>query len=1506
MNSAQLEETLATISSLGRERSFAELGQLLADQDESTLYSLVETDLGMSSSHRGDRWSSTGPGASATLLMFKGTSALIEAGAAAAGQKALGTIATACVAQVCEDSTEHNDRADDNAQRWTAVCDKLLESLPQQSPRSVIDIAFRLLAELKTCGSTPSPFHGFLPMLLDTLGAIGQVEIVSKGQKALAAASTQDMVGPGDQSGVMRSGSSLKAYWVDAACAYQWDPKASVAVCALLRETVLSERQIQSVAKRMLRQLQLVEYTELPAMVYQLLLFARKGFKHEIIAGIFEVFDALENESAQQHEERKQWRELGDIEGTVMLHINYSIKQDFELGSALIGYGKDKSEMAAGGSAHGVSAFSFACLLSLARIHRFEKDVGDLLRAAILQSINDRASLETASWARPYVPAVSFDAQRLLRATVARASSYGWDQVTQSLVQLCLGLLDYTYSSAKRSSKYSHEALVETRQLCMETLRAAFAGHAFVRAELVEQILSRVMFQEESHECFLDLLHRLVADDCEALRDYHSKIVSVFDSISVLTPLTVEKLLSAAAPMLLDDAQFRSSLLLVLRKILFTHSIDDRLTALSGLFVLARGFVTELDVCQGRDMDESSCKQRSDMLMSVLLEVLGLLRRCFTQQPEVRAMSYERLALMLDDPCVGRSRFFLHAVCGTVQSEFAKYYNANRAHDSPVNIVQCINPTTHKVAMPISMFLQCVSNLAAKLGQSSETSSASSSSSSSSSAAPLLLLLQQSSHGIWTDICVRFSKTQIEDFELDPTGDYSIGDPAGLRNYNTALMVSGCLDACLGYALMHCVSCDPCHSCTSDCELGNPAMAIALFGKFSRIGDVLCSLCLDDRKKRIVAMPSDLSLMSLSQLTHVLQLVLPDRRRLDSEMHPLNTEQNSYAWYVSGVDKASFWSKNQSLVKHLLEVALSRVSRRPVASRNINFSTSLAAAASLQTPDALESAVRMAYIVYSGVLRYYVTVPGAADVELPVYLRTRSSTTRGRSIIQLSAELLVSCANVLSASDRLDDLAVAVLVPDPPLSHEEATAQLLANLCTVVTAFLSQKPVGVKESVHVLLLMNMLAARLSRLSSNLATTADRQVQSKVYRSVNSVVGWGLRIAFGEIPEDAGLLKALFLLLTTCQPFLQPMELLFSSTERADMSHGNEPDLVELSPATQIVATVRSASRLLLADTLDDDENEEEDEEPNLDVYTLRTVPALITVICTWFKAELHRLEWVVGQLSRCVRIEKASSIDGGLDDSVLFERRLCLRLRALAQMLDQLLSIQFTGKVSGDLVIRSLNDLHKIFLLLTKAKLGCPDLPITEEYIEALSLICQTLNTRAYSMFLGKYAGSEITASGQQTASSDAKGLLLPHGKAKGKEKKSSTTAAVPRSATKSKVLRDSALVSSLVFQMEQTEKHVIQLSTKFKVPLAHHLKRSTARDFRIEAAAIPDPVAIMAHHESLYSEPEGDGDPLGSSDEVLMDVDISDSGSRDYGMDLVDTDAEEHAESRYHKRQRR
>ncbi|KAJ1727698.1 hypothetical protein LPJ61_004437, partial [Coemansia biformis] len=1439
-------ELAERVAALGRSGAFANVGELLGGLKDETLCRLVEEDL--------DKLSGEAAGSGALVqFAFKGASALAERGRAAASDRVLAAVSSTCVGRICEDSPG-TDKEGADGPRWAGIGDRLLEVLQLLSPRSVIDIAFRVLAELKVGGSVPAALSSFLPMLLDTLGTVGPVEITSR-DGWLGAAD-----GDGADTSVTRTGAALKAYWVESACAYRWDPRASVRICALLRETVLHERLVGVVASRVLRQLKLVDLEEHPAMVYQLLLLSRSGFKHEIVGGIFAFFDALEasmpfDGAASSSEDRRRWRELGDVEGTVMLHVNYSIKQDFELGDALVGYARERIEAASrAGTPRALSPFSFACLLSLARIHRFEDAVTTLLRTLIVRGVHDHIMQATTSWARPYLPAIETDAQGLLSAVVVR-SSYGWDQVTQSLTQLCLGVVDYT-SSTQRRIAYSAAACARAREMCTATLQAAFSTHEFVRGEIVDQILNRAMFQADSHMHFLDLLQRLVDDDPDGLRVYSARFIDTLDSISVMSHQTIERLLQAVSTIFLEDQQFRSSLILVLRKILFAHGLDERRLALSGLFVLIKCSARALDVCyrQTAAVDSADAaavrrlQQRTNAQLSVLLEVLGLLRRCLTQQPEIRAASYQRLGSLLDLEFVRQSPSLLSTLHGIFEIEVAKYYQRDQRQDSPINIHQCISPSTHKVAMPVASLLQCFAKLTTALVAAPAT--------------PAAVLAAAGRSGasvdMWADLCTRFAKAQMEDYELDPTGDYSLGSPAGLRNYNTARLVLGCLDAAMEYALASCIR-------GIQGGLNDPALAMELFGRFVRFGDVLCSRCLDDRKKRIVGAISDLSQMSLAAVVGVLELVLPDRQRLDRPDHPLNAVAGAdHDWYVAHTGRAALWSANAAFVKHMLEVALARTTRR--------HSPMVAGSSSSNAPQPdpeTHAVLKLAYLVFSGVLSYFAAARQGVDVELPGNLSPRSA--RGRSIVHLSAEVLVACANALSAhGPSLDALFAALVRPvpelfvppgdsntaagprldvarrDPPAGYAvQCATALMAGLRSAVEALLCSKPVATKESAALLATAHVVATRLLVID---ATCADSDTRAHIHTWLGTTARWAFGLTGGDIPGDAALLKGIANLLVVCQPHLQPEMPPANAGVRIGPSDGQEmppppaagkaADAGELGLLSRLVGSVCRASHLLSSNYDDDDGDDDDEEEPNLTVFTQRTVPMLVGIVTQWLKGELCQVDWATGQLKHCVHAEQSVRPDDeDLGVSTSAERRICIRVSALAQILRQLLGAQLPGSAANDQVIRTLQELHKSFGLLTRTKLSLVDLPVTESYIDALSLICSDLNGYAYKMIVGRYGSVNEESAAAATAKQqvDIKGKSASGKKGKG---------AAGSKPAKAKVMRNSTLVSSLVYHMELTEKYVIQLSAKLKTPLAHYLKRSTARDFQIKAAAMPEPVA--------------------------------------------------------------
>ncbi|KAJ2885713.1 hypothetical protein FB639_001717 [Coemansia asiatica] len=1376
--------------------------------------------------------------------MFKGASALIENGQAATGTQILGTIASACVSQICEDDPKDQK---ESGRRWAAVCDKLLEILPQLGPRTIIDTSFRILAELKSCGSTPNVLHGLLPMLLDALGTVGIVEITGSGDSMRAQNNDgndndDDADGTGDS--ITRTGNELKSYWVDSACSYRWDARASVAVCALLREISLEEpHMVERVGQRMIRQLQLVDLTELPAMVYQLLLFARHGLKRMILDGIFGFFDSIDDKqpsSEADPEAHKRWRELGDIEGTVMHHFSYSVKQDFELGNALIAYARERSEGSGGGS---LSTLSFACLLTLARIHRFEDSVTSLLRTIVMKGIHDSLTLQATLWARPYLPPPAFIPQNLLAPVVARAA-YGWDQVAQTLVQLSLNVIDFSVGAQRRAA-YGSAACTEARLVCKNALRSAFASHEFVRAELLGQILSRFVFQADSHQHFVDLLSDLVADDADLVRPYASKIVDIFDSISVVSPASIEQLLDATAPLFLEDASLRSSLTLVLRKILFAQSFDDRKTALSGLFVLAKQHMSALDAFEQQTGSsaglDSRSRRRVDELLSASLEILGLLRRCLTQQPEVRAVSYEKLAQLLDAPFVGRSSVLTSALNEIFRSEFSKYYCRDKSFDSPINVQMCINSNTCKVTMPVANFLQCFSKLTLAHSTADPGSSR--------------VFLDE-----WNDICDRFSNVQIEDFELDPTGDYMLSSPYGLRNFNTALLVIGCLDACLGHALLYGVQrvgSDNHTLSNGALSIDRPELAMELFSKFCRFSDVLMSRCLDDRKKRIIGSMDELSTMSLPTVVRILRAILPEYNGRGSTSINNNMSDKTIA----------LWSANNRLIRYLLELALACVQRRS----SIGFSAG--AACSIPPVPEVRAVLELAFAVYFGAIAYYCSAGSLDELDMPSYLQSKGSKSR-------------------SPKDACSDMC-----------------SLVTSLWNAVKLLMAQRPMAIKESVSILAIIQILAGRLADIATS-ADSSERDSDQCIRQAIDSLKMCASKVVDiinNDITGDIGLVKAVISLLVRCQPFSQ--QLAADGGMRgigwSDSRSAAPPpfeisslDGNEMAPINHLVVSASSASRFLFNEM---ESTDEDGVEPDLEIYTARMIPAIVVSITAWIKSELHQVNWAVTHLKRSVQVElserESVNAEEDLHKSIAAERRICLRITALAHIMMHLLKTSWP-KASNDIVLRSFQEMHKTLGALTRIKINSPDLPITEAYIDVLSLICSDLNTEAYAMLIEKY--------GNNSTEDSMAGGKGNNNKGKGKEKDTKSKLAGTSKSSKSQVLKVSTLVSSLVFQIETTEKYVVQLGKKFKTPLSHYLKRSTARDFRIETNAIPEPMAHV-DNANIYSDEAAanvngqatetgleDQDERESNAVLEEDVEVSEDNSSPSTevMDLIDIDA--------------
>eukprot|EP00455_Lapot_gusevi_P015226 TRINITY_DN1768_c0_g2_i1.p1 TRINITY_DN1768_c0_g2~~TRINITY_DN1768_c0_g2_i1.p1 ORF type:complete len:275 (-),score=77.31 TRINITY_DN1768_c0_g2_i1:165-989(-) len=137
------------------------------------------------------------------------------------------------------------------------------------------------------------------------------------------------------------------------------------------------------------------------------------------------------------------------------------------------------------------------------------------------------------------------------------------------------------------------------------------------------------------------------------------------------------------------------------------------------------------------------------------------------------------------------------------------------------------------------------------------------------------------------------------------------------------------------------------------------------------------------------------------------------------------------------------------------------------------------------------------------------------------------------------------------------------------------------------------------------------------------------------------------------------------------------------------------------------------------------------------------------------------------------------------------------RLANLLNILDQVTGSQITGPPS-ELLLRMLATCYKTLVNTTKMLLASKKYP-SKKYLRLVEFSCKNLTRHVYALILHL----------QSNQAGDAE-------------------------ATKFKIVRERRLIPNLIFQLEQHEHMMIKLSKITKVDLSRWMKRSTARDFRI------------------------------------------------------------------------
>ncbi|NWS24427.1 FANCI protein, partial [Polioptila caerulea] len=614
------------------------------------------------------------------------------------------------------------------------------------------------------------------------------------------------------------NGEEFKKQLINTLCSSKWDPRCVIHLANMFRDIPLSGEELQFVVEKVLRMFSKLDLQEIPPLVYQLLLLSAKGSKKTVLEGIINFFNQLDKR--QKEEQRVPQSvdlevatvpldQLRHVEGTVILHIVSVINLDQDLGEELIRHLKTEQQKDPG---RALCPFSVALLLSVAVKHRLQEQIFDFLKTSITRSCKDLQFLQASKFLQDLFPQ-QYDVTAVI-LEVVKNSAFGWDHVTQGLVDLGFSLMEsyepkkpFGGKAADNSYGLSKMPAQQACRLGANILLETFKVHEPIRSDILEQVLNRVLTKAASPVShFIDLLSNIVVSAPLVLQTSSSKVTETFDNLSFLPIDTVQGLLRAVQPLLKVSMSVRDSLILVLQKAIFSRQLDARKAAVAGFLLLLRNFKVLGSLSSSQCSQAIGATQVSAVLQSLwtacerapvrkfilfLIHTFFLWCLCFASQlvlPSCLQGFYDVLR---------RNSQLASSIMETLLSQIKQYYLPQPDLLPPLKLEGCIIAQGDQIFLqePLAHLLCCIQHCLAwykstvHLCQGAEDDEEEEEG----------VGFEENFEEMLESVTRRMIKSELEDFELDKSADFSLSSGVGVKNNIYAIQVMGICEVLIEY-----------------------------------------------------------------------------------------------------------------------------------------------------------------------------------------------------------------------------------------------------------------------------------------------------------------------------------------------------------------------------------------------------------------------------------------------------------------------------------------------------------------------------------------------------------------------------------------------------------------------------------------------------------------------------------------------------------------------------------
>ncbi|KAK1380281.1 Fanconi anemia group I protein [Heracleum sosnowskyi] len=487
---------------------------------------------------------------------------------------------------------------------------------------------------------------------------------------------------------------------IDKVILSEWSKGVLVKIVSVVYEfRFLSKERCREFVDKVFDEMGNVELQDLPSLVYQLLVLASKGFcKRELIEGILVFFGCKLGEKVSSI--------IRQVEGTVLLHVNFAVKQDPSLGQELIGILK--------GDVRVFNYFVVAVLLSVARIRRFNDSAMAILKTTLANAYKDCKFAEFCKWLPTDLKEEYLQIALVLETAILRAvseSNYGREHIVPSIVRFGFVLLESVDEGSQKELCKSH-GLMGSQKLGMQMLKSLFEVHDMARSEIIEQCKFRILSAKPDQSlAIIRLLCRLVQCNPYPMLEYVSHLKELLDYFTFMNGKVAIHLVAALIPLVRLSRDLLDYTILVVRKAMFRREdsvLEAATSAIMKLILAEKKAQKNVLNSFEESSSQASCSQQAEVPYGIggglFQEFNGLLQRSLYRQAKVKEIIYDGFVeLILVDPSISGSVFDF------LLPHFLQFYKEDAEIQLKIN--QCVKLENGKFCIqePLDCLLSCVS-----------------------------------------------------------------------------------------------------------------------------------------------------------------------------------------------------------------------------------------------------------------------------------------------------------------------------------------------------------------------------------------------------------------------------------------------------------------------------------------------------------------------------------------------------------------------------------------------------------------------------------------------------------------------------------------------------------------------------------------------------------------------------------------------------------------------------